>query len=217
MSFRILCADECETIRRGIQAITNLNQCPVDRFVTSVMELESALQSEHYDILITDIRLGAINMIEYVGTLKEQLPDLKAILYTAVPNACLVAQALSHQFHDAVFKTGSAEKLIRSIHSVGTGQLPSGSPMLIVKSFLDGMDADLTTLPAQITKREAQVLLHLSLGLSNREISSAIGISVETVKEHVQNLLRKLSLTDRTAAAVWALKTGIRQIEMPVG
>jgi DNA-binding NarL/FixJ family response regulator len=57
-----------------------------------------------------------------------------------------------------------------------------------------------------LTRREYQVLKHLSFGLSNREIGYSMTISVETVKEHVQNVLRKLDMPDRTAAAVWLVK-----------
>ena len=63
--------------------------------------------------------------------------------------------------------------------------------------------------PQNLTSREAQVLRHLGFGLSNREIAKSLQISVETVKEHVQNILRKLDCKDRTAAAVWAVREGI--------
>ena len=60
-----------------------------------------------------------------------------------------------------------------------------------------------------LTSREAQVLRHLALGLSNKEIGRSLLISIETVKEHVQNILRKIAVTDRTQAAVWAVRKGI--------
>ena len=60
-----------------------------------------------------------------------------------------------------------------------------------------------------LTARESQVLRQIALGLSNREIAETLAISVETVKEHVQNLLRKLALNDRTQAAVWAVRQGV--------
>ena len=60
-----------------------------------------------------------------------------------------------------------------------------------------------------LTPRETQVLRLVAMGLSNQEIADSLEISVETVKEHVQNLLRKTSLSDRTQAAVWALRQGI--------
>jgi DNA-binding NarL/FixJ family response regulator len=53
------------------------------------------------------------------------------------------------------------------------------------------------------------VLAHVAYGLSNDEISHTLGISVETVKEHVQNILRNLAVNDRTQAAVWAVRSGV--------
>ena len=60
-----------------------------------------------------------------------------------------------------------------------------------------------------LTPREEQVLRHVAFGLSNDEIARSLQISVETVKEHVQNLLRKLNVNDRTQAAVWAVQAGV--------
>ena len=61
----------------------------------------------------------------------------------------------------------------------------------------------------QLTPRESQVLRLIAMGLSNQEIADSLDISVETVKEHVQNLLRKMSLNYRTQAAVWAIRHGV--------
>ena len=53
------------------------------------------------------------------------------------------------------------------------------------------------------------MLRHVALGLSNKEIGRSLTISIETVKEHVQNILRKIAVTDRTQAAVWAVRKGL--------
>ena len=68
-----------------------------------------------------------------------------------------------------------------------------------------------TELPPElpVTAREGQVLRHVAFGLSNREIANSLGISVETVKEHVQNILRKTGASDRTDVAVRAVRLGI--------
>jgi DNA-binding NarL/FixJ family response regulator len=60
-----------------------------------------------------------------------------------------------------------------------------------------------------LTPRETQVLRHVALGLSNKDIGNSLQISVETVKEHVQNIFRKLALNDRTKVAVWAIRKGL--------
>lgn len=217
MSFRILCADECVTIQTGVDRVARDCQCPIDKFVSTIEELQAAIQQEHFDVLITDLRLGSVNMIEFVADTKTNLPDLKAILYTSIPNVSLVAQAFAYQFHDVVFKSGPVEKLTRCLQALGAGKPPEGSPLLKVKSFLElKLPEVFASVSAPLTKREQQVLIHLSLGLSNKEIALAIGISIETVKEHVQNILRKLSLKDRTAAAVWALRAGVPELDFHV-
>jgi DNA-binding NarL/FixJ family response regulator len=84
---------------------------------------------------------------------------------------------------------------------------PSGSPL---HSFKERMLRPRTEAESQtpLTERELQVLRHVAHGLSNREIGGSLGISIETVKEHVQNILRKIDAKDRTQAAVWAVRGG---------
>ena len=62
-----------------------------------------------------------------------------------------------------------------------------------------------------LTQRESEVLRQLALGLTNKEIAQALHISYETVKEHVQHILRKIGVSDRTQAAVWAVRKGLVQ------
>ena len=62
---------------------------------------------------------------------------------------------------------------------------------------------------APLTRRENEVLKQLAFGLTNKEIARALGISYETVKEHVQHILRKVGVSDRTQAAVWAVRKGL--------
>jgi DNA-binding NarL/FixJ family response regulator len=69
---------------------------------------------------------------------------------------------------------------------------------------------DRTSNPAvDLTPRELQVLRHVGYGLSNDEIARSLSVSIETIKEHVQNILRKMGVQDRTHAAVWAVKQGL--------
>ncbi|MGD9647391.1 MAG: response regulator transcription factor [Pirellulales bacterium] len=60
-----------------------------------------------------------------------------------------------------------------------------------------------------LTKRESEVLRQMALGLTNKEIAQSLKISYETVKEHVQHVLRKIGVSDRTQAAVWAVRRGL--------
>ena len=101
--------------------------------------------------------------------------------------------------------------LIAAIRRAAAGEAPPvGSLLQKTREAMEGSameESNPVNLP--LTNREMQVLRHIALGLSNREISQSLTISVETVKEHVQNILRKISASDRTDAAVRAVKLGL--------
>ena len=97
--------------------------------------------------------------------------------------------------------------MIRAIESAARGeQTPETSLLVTTSTRMRRTSSRSANSP--LTKREMQVLQHVAMGLSNREVGKALGISVETVKEHVQNILRKLDVNDRTQAAVWAVRQG---------
>ena len=103
----------------------------------------------------------------------------------------------------------SDAELLEAIGSAAKNAAParSGSFRRIAGAMANREASTASDVP--LTPRETQVLRQVALGLSNREIADALDISVETVKEHVQNLLRKIALEDRTQAAVWAIRHGI--------
>jgi DNA-binding NarL/FixJ family response regulator len=214
MPFRILCADPSEAICRGIQHVGESCGCTIDHYVTTTQDLESSLQATHYDVLLTDSRFGKTDMMDWVWQTRSQLPDLKVILYTGVLNTSVIAQAVAYGFFEVVFKTGSVAKLANCLRALERGRIESS----VVKRFREFMvRKDHEWDPPEelsLTRREVQLLVQLSLGLSNKEISAAFNISLETVKEHVQNILRKLEAGDRTRAAVWAIRNRIPSIEI---
>ena len=134
---------------------------------------------------------------------------MKILIYTFHVNPTYVARAAAHKLYDFVLKSSEANRLVRSVAMAPNGAAPQESLLLKASKFLTQSPKTGVSSADSLTKRELQILSHLSLGLSNREISSILDISLETVKEHVQNILRKLKSSDRTEAAVWALRNGI--------
>jgi DNA-binding NarL/FixJ family response regulator len=124
-------------------------------------------------------------------------------------NPTYIARAVALGAADYALKGSSREDLITTIVAAAAGESPSRAGELKkiaaamkVRQAIDDDDVPLT-------QRETQVLRHVALGLSNREIGKSLEISVETVKEHVQNILRKIAVSDRTQAAVWAVRKGL--------
>ena len=124
-------------------------------------------------------------------------------------NPTYVARAVALRTSDYVLKGSSRQELISTITAAADGKSPSqhGELQRIAGAMSKNGDALSDEVP--LTNRETQVLRHVALGLSNKEIGRSLGISIETVKEHVQNILRKIAVTDRTQAAVWAVRKGM--------
>ena len=147
--------------------------------------------------------------IDAIKRIRSAAPNARVVMISAFDNSTYVARAVSAGAHDYVLKTASRKELLEAISGAAKNAAPSRSgEFRRVAGAMAKREAPTTT-DVPLTPRETQVLRQVALGLSNREIADALEISIETVKEHVQNLLRKTALDDRTQAAVWAIRHGI--------
>lgn len=209
---RILCADGSPVSRIGIsETISKFGYDTVSE-ASNYAELKHQLSKLPFDLIISEVRFSDAELLDVVEEVREIAPQTNILIYTFYANPTYAARAAAYQLHDFVLKRGDINLLIQSISSLKNGSLPPESLLLKAKRFLS---TPIRGIPGSevLTKREIQVLSHLTLGLSNREISLVLKIGLETVKEHVQNVLRKLQSADRTVAAVWALRNGIPTLD----
>ena len=160
-------------------------------------------------MILLDVLLESGDSLDAVKRLRAAVPGTKVVMLSAFDNPTYVARAVSAGAHDYLLKTASRAELIAAVTGAADGSPPSRAGELKrMASSMAKRDAAVSG-GIPLTPRETQVLRLVAMGLSNQEIADSLEISVETVKEHVQNLLRKTSLNDRTQAAVWALRQGI--------
>ncbi len=211
MSLCIGCIDESSLCTHGLrEAIERTDHHCVGTF-SSLSAFQEFLQSSSQipDVLISDIRVEKVDVLEAWPTLRKQYPHLRLIVFCSDTNPTHIARACAVGAWDYVLKQHPVGHLMASCASLVAGIPLPESLLQVARKYLDNTECDTSGLERPLTKREEQVLVHLSLGMSNREISSSLGISLETIKEHVQNVLRKVKATDRTAAAVWAIRNGL--------
>jgi DNA-binding NarL/FixJ family response regulator len=158
------------------------------------------------DVVLMDIRMLENDGLWAMEKIRKKSPETKVVVLSTYDNPTYVARSAALGASDYVLKGTSRDELIATIRRAASGETPSADSMLHrVRAAMDRKgDEAFNDIP--LTNRELQVLRHIALGLSNREIGRSLGISVETVKEHVQNILRKINANDRTQAAVWAVK-----------
>jgi DNA-binding NarL/FixJ family response regulator len=148
--------------------------------------------------------MGADGGLEALERLRAATVRARILMLSTFDNPTYVARSIALGADGYLLKDASREELIEAIHRTSRGESAENSLFARIRSLMAKHSEGDERLP--LTAREAQVLRHIALGLSNREIGLSLGISVETVKEHVQNILRKIDSTDRTQAAVWAVR-----------
>ncbi|HEY1067425.1 MAG TPA: response regulator transcription factor, partial [Pirellulales bacterium] len=124
-------------------------------------------------------------------------------------NPTYVAKAVALGAKGYLLKGSSREELLTAIRTVAAGS--DAWSQQDIRRVMGAMVAPRVRSDSEVslTEREGQVLRQLSCGLTNKEIAKTLTISVETVKEHVQHILRKIGVSDRTQAAVWAVRKGL--------
>jgi DNA-binding NarL/FixJ family response regulator len=209
MAISVLIVDDHEIVRQGLVSLVRDSAIRICGEAATPEEAIRQARKLHPDVVLLDVRLGNRDGLEVIKRLRTASPGVRVVMLSAFDNPTYVARAVSAGAHDYVLKTASRSDLIGAVTNAAAGDEPSRSGELrkVAKAMAKREAATDSGVP--LTPRETQVLRQIAMGLANQEIADALEISVETVKEHVQNLLRKISVNDRTQAAVWALRHGL--------
>jgi DNA-binding NarL/FixJ family response regulator len=210
MTIKLLVADDHEVVRSGIGTLLEGSDVEIVGLAGTVEETVTLTGSTSPDVVLLDVRLGQEDGLTALEQIRTSSPNVAVVMISTYDNPTYVARAIALGATDYILKDSSRVDVLEAIHRATAKELPSETSILrrVQATMLKRKDrSDSKDIP--LTNRELQVLRHIALGLSNREIGTSLSISVETVKEHVQNILRKLDSTDRTAAAVWAVKIGL--------
>ena len=209
MAITVLVADDHEVIRRGVEVLLESSHFRVVASAATVAQLVRLARKHQPDVVLLDVRLGDGDGLDAIRRVRSAAPKTRSIVFSAFDNPTYIARAVAAGASDYLLKTADRDTLLAALDNA----VADGPPTRI--GMLRSVAASMTKRDAPgdanvpLTPRELQTLRLIAMGLSNREIADTMGISVETVKEHVQNMLRKTSLHDRTQAAVWALRNGL--------
>ncbi len=211
MAVKVLVVDDHEVVRAGVAGLLSESNVKIVAEARTSSEAVKMASKHKPDVILLDIRLPDGDGLDLIPKIKKSAPHASVVVLSAYDNPTYVARAVASGAVDFMLKGATRQALLTAIHAAAEGKSPCSAGALArvagamaKRSALEIEDGKIT-----LTNREAQVLRHIALGLSNKEIASALNISIETVKEHVQNILRKIGVTDRTQAAVWAVKQNL--------
>lgn len=208
-SLQVLVVDDHEAVRRGLISLFEGSPIEVCGEAATAAEAVRQVRKLRPAVVLLDVRLGDADGLDAIREIRGTTSAPRVVVFSAFDNPTYVARAAATGAHDYLLKTISRNDLIKAIVAAAAGEQPSAAGEL--RRMAGRMARREKSEPSGValTGRETQVLRLIAMGLSNQDIATGLEISIETVKEHVQNLLRKLGLADRTQAAVWALRHGL--------
>lgn len=199
---RIMIVEDHHIVRQGFIALLRL----VEGFeiVAEAPDGEQAIQlfrRDRPDVTLMDLRLPTIGGVQAITRIRAEFPDARIIVLTTFDGDEDIYRALQAGAKGYLLKGMNSDELIEAIRSVHAGK--SRIPAAVAERLAERLAGP------TLTDRETDVLRLIVSGNSNKEIATELFISEATVKTHVNSLLGKLGVTDRTQAATTALQRGI--------
>ena len=202
---RVLCVDDHRIVREGISLIINRqSDMEVVALAASGEEAVSLYRKYRPDVTLMDLQLGAMSGVEAIRAIRSESVSANIVVLTMYQGDEDIYRALEAGAAAYLLKDTLSEDLVRVIREVHSGNHP----------IPPDVAAALAARRAQpsLTPREVGVVQLIAQGMRNKEIAVALGISEQTAKVHVKNILAKLNVSDRSAVIAVAVRRGIIHI-----
>lgn len=206
----VMLADDHVLIREGIKQLLEFDgSMKVIAEASDGIECLEKLKNVKPDILLLDINMPNMNGIDVLKELKEKNDPLKVLILTVHSEVEYLVKAVDIGANGYILKDFGSAELKQAINAVideGSYIQPNLIPAL--NSRLINRDMDKEKL-VSLTKREVEILTQVACGMFNKEIAVNLNISERTVKNHISNIFKKIDASDRTQAAVFAIRNNI--------
>jgi two-component system NarL family response regulator len=205
-TIRVLVVEDHHVVRQGLVALLNVVEgLEVVGEAADGVEAITQFRKHHPDITLTDLRLPRLSGVEVIERIRMETPHARFIVLTTYDGDEDIFRALQAGARAYLLKGMTTDELITTIRAVHAGK--SHIPPAIAQKLAERMGTE------ELTPREFDVLEQIVFGKSNREIATELLISEATVKTHINSMLGKLGVTDRTQAATAAIQRGIVPLE----
>jgi len=213
---RVLIVDDHTLFREGMKALLS-RQDSVDIIGEAGNGAEGIKKAIELspDVVLMDLNMPDMTGIEAIKRILEVKPETKILMLTVSEDDEDLFSAVKAGAMGYLLKNVDPERLVNSVHQVARGEAT------VSADLTDKIFAELRAMSSRgegkeesapkdlLSKRESEILIHVSHGESNKEIANALNIAESTVKIHVQNILKKLGLNSRVQAAVYAVERNL--------
>ena len=205
---RIVVIDDHTLFRRGIIALlARVSDFAVVGEAADGFDGIKAVAAQRPDVVLLDLNMPGISGIETLHAILREVPALPVVMLTVSEQGEDLMAALKGGAQGYLLKNIDSDFLVDAIRRAAAGESVM-SPEMSAR-LLRELRVGATTPAAALSPREREILTFLARGASNKEIARTLDVAESTVKIHVQHILRKLQLSSRVQAAVWAIEHGI--------
>jgi NarL family two-component system response regulator LiaR len=203
---RVLIVDDHAVVRQGLRMFLGLDdEIEVVGEAADGREAIRLTRDLQPEVVLMDLLMPVMDGRTAIETIRQQMPDVEVIALTSVLDDASVSGAIRAGAIGYLLKNSDADELRRAIRAAAQGQVhlsPEAAARLVKEIQIPGT-------PERLTERETSVLRLLARGQANKQIARELNIGEQTVKTHVSNILSKLQLQSRTAAALYAVDRGL--------
>jgi len=206
---RVLIADDHAVVRQGLRTFLDL-QADIDVVGEAAdgEEAVAAAQEHAPDVILLDLAMPVLDGIGALRRLRETTPAARVIVLTSFGEDERLFTALRAGATGYLLKDVEPAELVRAIRTAHAGQ-SSLSPAVAARVIEELASGGRRGAVDSLTPRELEVLCLIARGRSNKRIALELGVAEKTVKTHVSHVLAKLGLSDRTQAALYAVRAGL--------
>jgi len=214
----VLVVDDHEVVRRGLLAFLD-SEPDIDVMGEAgggaeALDLLASMESEgrRPDVVIMDLQMAPVDGIESTRRILALYGEIKVVALTSFAEEERVHAALQAGASGYVLKDSDADDVAASIRAVHRGEVRM-DPLVARRLMSSLHHADADDPVSELTSRELDVLRLVAAGQPNKQIAAELAISERTARTHVSRILRKLRLSSRTQAALWAVREGLAEVE----
>ncbi len=209
-SIKVMITDDHILMREGIKQLLEFDgKIEVIAEANDGEECLEKLETVKPEVLLLDINMPKKNGIEVLKSIRNQNLKVKVLILTVHNEIEYLLKAVDIGVDGYILKDSESAELKRAIMTVLEGESYIQSSLIpTLNSRLIARDVDKEKIDS-LTKRELEVLVQVANGMFNKEIANTLNISERTVKNHLSNIFRKIEVSDRTQAAVFAIKNDI--------
>ena len=202
---RILVVDDHHVVRQGLVALINsVEDMEVIAEAPDGRKGVDLHRQHRPDVTIMDLRLPVLGGVEAIQEIRRATPQARIIVLTTFDGDENIYRALQAGARGYLLKDMFGDELMEAIRAVHAGK--TRIPPVVAQRLAERMNG------SELTTRELDVLRLIVAGKSNKEIGNDLHISEATVKTHINNLLGKMGVSDRTQAATTAIQRGLVQL-----